>query len=64
MSLARVGAQRMIAAALQIEVDEYLARFRGERDAAGHALVVRNGTARAAPGDDRGRARSPSRRPA
>ena len=44
--LARVGAQRMIAAALQIEVDEYLARFRGERDGAGHALVVRNGTAR------------------
>ena len=47
--LARVGAQRMIAAALQIEVDEYLARFRGERDAAGHAVVVRNGTARPRP---------------
>jgi transposase-like protein len=47
--LARVGARRMIATALQIEVDEYLARFRGERDAAGHALVVRNGTARARP---------------
>jgi putative transposase len=45
----RVGAQRMIAAALQIEVDEYLARFRGERDAAGHAVVVRNGTARPRP---------------
>src|SRR5213596_495517 len=45
--LARVGAQRMIAAALQIEVDDYLARFREERDAAGHARVVRNGTARA-----------------
>jgi len=39
----------MIAAALQIEVDEYLARFRGERDGAGHALVVRNGTARPRP---------------
>ena len=47
--LARVGAQRMIAAALQVEVDEYLARFRGERDAAGHAVVVRNGTARPRP---------------
>src|SRR5712691_7704289 len=47
--LARVGAQRMIAAALQIEVDDYLARFRDERDAAGHARVVRNGTARARP---------------
>src|SRR6266404_1628963 len=47
--LARVGAQRMIAAALQIEVDYYLARFREERDAAGHAGVVRNGTARARP---------------
>src|SRR5260370_1346282 len=47
--LARVGAQRMIAAALQIEVDDYLARFRDARDAAGHARVVRNGTARARP---------------
>jgi len=47
--LARAGAQRMIAAALQIEVDDYLARFRDERDAAGHARVVRNGTARARP---------------
>ncbi|MGH8591737.1 MAG: IS256 family transposase [Gammaproteobacteria bacterium] len=47
--LARVGAQRMIAAALQIEVDDYLARFRDERAATGHAGVVRNGTARARP---------------
>jgi len=47
--LARVGAQRMIAAALQIEVDDYLARFRDARDAAGHARVVRNGTARSRP---------------
>jgi transposase-like protein len=44
--LARVGAQRMIAAALQIEVADYLARHADARDAAGHALVVRNGTAR------------------
>jgi len=41
--LARVGAQRMIAAALQLEVDEYVTRFRWERNATGHALVVRNG---------------------
>jgi len=47
--LARAGAQRMIAAALQIEVDEYLARYRGARDAAGHAQVVRNGRARPRP---------------
>jgi putative transposase len=47
--LARAGAQRMIAAALQIEVADYVARFREERDAAGHARVVRNGTARARP---------------
>jgi len=30
-------------------VDEYLARYREERDAAGHALVVRNGRARPRP---------------
>src|SRR6058998_16017 len=47
--LARVGAQRMIAAALQIEVEDYVARFRDERNATGHALVVRNGTARPRP---------------
>jgi len=47
--LARAGAQRMIEAALRVEVEEYVARFRGERDAAGHALVVRNGTARPRP---------------
>ena len=47
--LARAGAQRMIAAALQIEVADNLARYRDERDAAGHARVVRNGTARARP---------------
>ena len=47
--LARTGAQRMIAAALEMEVDEYLARYRDERNAAGHALVVRNGRARPRP---------------
>ncbi|HSH75300.1 MAG TPA: IS256 family transposase, partial [Longimicrobiales bacterium] len=43
--LARQGAQRMIAAALDEEVEAYLGRHRGERDERGHALVVRNGRA-------------------
>ena len=47
--LARDGARRMIAAALHVEVAEYVARFREARDAGGHALVVRNGTARPRP---------------
>jgi len=45
--LAREGARRMIAAALQCEVDEYIEELRCERDERGHALVVRNGKARA-----------------
>lgn len=44
--LAREGARRMLALALQAEVDEYVARHGGARDAEGRALVVRNGTAR------------------
>jgi len=44
--LAREGARRMIEVALQVEVEEYVSRYRRERDAAGHAVVVRNGTAR------------------
>lgn len=44
--LAREGARRMIAAAMEAEVAEYVARHRGERDGAGRALVVRNGRAR------------------
>ena len=36
----------MIEAALQLEVEEYVNRHRSERDPAGHAVVVRNGTAR------------------
>lgn len=36
----------MIEVALQLEVEEYVSRHRGERDATGHAGVVRNGTAR------------------
>ena len=44
--LVRRGAQRMLATALQVEVDEYIQRHAGERDENGHALVVRNGRAR------------------
>ena len=44
--LAREGARRMIAAALAVEVDDYVSRRAGERDERGHALVVRNGTGR------------------
>jgi putative transposase len=44
--LAREGARRMLAAALEGEVAEYLTRHRGERDERGHAKVVRNGRAR------------------
>jgi len=47
--LAREGAQRMIAAALSIEVDEYLERLQHERDEQGHAIVVRNGYAQERP---------------
>jgi putative transposase len=47
--VARAGARRMIAAALQLEVAEYVARFGEARDEGGHALVVRNGTARPRP---------------
>jgi Transposase, Mutator family len=44
--LAREGARRMLAAALEAEVDEYLAVHAGERDERGRRLVVRNGHAR------------------
>ena len=44
--LAREGALRMLAAALEMEVSAYIERYRGERDERGHALVVRNGKAR------------------
>ena len=44
--LAREGARRMIVAALDVEVAEYLTRHRESRDDHGHALVVRNGPAR------------------
>ena len=44
--LAREGARRMIAEALQLEVEEQISKMRHLRDEQGHALVVRNGTAR------------------
>jgi transposase-like protein len=44
-ALVREGARRMLVAALQAEVDEYLAQHADARDAVGHALVVRNGVA-------------------
>ncbi|CAN5828046.1 hypothetical protein BH23GEM3_BH23GEM3_17290 [soil metagenome] len=44
--LAREGARRMLAAALEAEAAAYIERFRGEHDAEGRALVVRNGRAR------------------
>jgi putative transposase len=42
--LVREGARRMLAEALQAEVDAYIAQFIGERDERGRRLVVRNGT--------------------
>src|SRR5512132_2652398 len=44
--LAREGARRMLAAALEAEVDAYLAAYGAERDEQGRRLVVRNGHAR------------------
>ena len=42
--IVRDGARRMLAEALQAEVDAYTAVFAAERDEAGRRLVVRNGT--------------------
>jgi len=44
--LAREGARRMLAKALEAEVASYVAAAAGERDEGGHALVVRNGKGR------------------
>jgi putative transposase len=44
--LAREGALRMIAAALEAEVDDYVRSFADERDEEGKRLVVRNGKAK------------------
>jgi putative transposase len=43
--LAREGARRMLAAALEAEVDAFLAAHAAERDEGGRRLVVRNGHA-------------------
>src|SRR5215213_2347758 len=42
--LVREGARRMLAEALQAEVDDYIARHASERDETGRRLVVRNGS--------------------
>ena len=42
--IVRDGARRMLAEALQAEVDAYIAQFSGERDVNGRQLVVRNGS--------------------
>ena len=44
--IARAGARRMLAEALEAEVQAYIEAARDERDQRGHALVVRNGYAR------------------
>lgn len=44
--IAREGARRMLAAALEAEVAGYLEEHEPERDEQGHRLVVRNGKAR------------------
>ena len=44
--IARQGARRMLAQALEAEVDAYLQAAKDQRDENGHALVVRNGRAR------------------
>ncbi|MCB8909513.1 IS256 family transposase [Rhodococcus rhodochrous] len=41
--IVRDGARKMLAAALQVEVADYIARHAGEVDEHGHRLVVRNG---------------------
>jgi hypothetical protein len=44
--IARAGARRMLAEALEAEVRDYIEAAREQRDEQGHALVVRNGYAR------------------
>lgn len=41
------GARRMLAAALEAEVQEYVERYQHHRDEKGHRQVVRNGKAKA-----------------
>jgi transposase-like protein len=42
--IVREGARRMLAEALQAEVDAYIAAYADQRDEHGHRLVVRNGS--------------------
>jgi transposase-like protein len=44
--ICRQGAQRMLAAALEAEADNYIAELLGETDERGRRLVTRNGHAR------------------
>jgi putative transposase len=44
--ICRRGSERMLAAALEAEVDSYLERHQGDRDDRGRSLVVRNSRAR------------------
>ena len=44
-AIVREGARRMLAAALEAEVDDYLVAYAAERDERGRRLVVRNGHA-------------------
>ena len=44
--LARAGARRMIAAALELEAEQYVQKMSHLRDELGHAMVVRNGKAK------------------
>lgn len=44
--IARAGARKMLAEALEAEVEDYLQAAKGECDDHGHSLVVRNGYAR------------------
>ena len=43
--ICRESARRLLAAALEAEVEAYVAQFAGELDDQGHRLVVRNGHA-------------------
>jgi transposase-like protein len=45
--IVREGARRMLAAALEAEIEAYIATHAGDRDEHGRRLVVRNGHARA-----------------
>ena len=51
--LAREGAGRMIATALEADVADYVERFADERDDEGKLLVLRNGRGAGAEGDGR-----------